>query len=73
MNEQKLRRDNRSGFQGISWDVTRAKWIATWKPPGQPKINIGRFDSIWDAAAAYKEHRENYLNELSLTQERENE
>lgn len=43
---------NSSGFKGVSWDKTRHKWMSKIML-GRRTINIGRFDSVEDAARAY--------------------
>jgi hypothetical protein len=43
-----LRRDNRSGFRGVTWDSTREKWRVEIAGSG-----IGRFDDVVEAAHAY--------------------
>lgn len=46
-----IRIDNRSGVRGVTWDNTRQKWVAAIKVNGK-KIQLGRFDSVDEAASA---------------------
>jgi HNH endonuclease/AP2 domain len=45
---------NTSGYKGVTWDKSRGQWMAKIKV-GPKHINLGRFDDITDAAAAYAE------------------
>lgn len=45
--------NNTSGFKGVSWQSSRGKWIAMITVNGKAK-NLGRYDSVVDAAKAYK-------------------
>lgn len=45
---------NTSGFKGVSWQPSRGKWIAKITVNGLSK-NLGRYDSIVDAAKAYRQ------------------
>jgi len=47
-----MKRNNTSGFIGVSWAKDRNKWIAQIKNGGNPK-RIGRFDTAVEAAIAY--------------------
>jgi HNH endonuclease/AP2 domain len=44
---------NTSGIKGVSWQSSRSKWIAVITINGIAK-NLGRYDSIVDAAKAYR-------------------
>lgn len=44
---------NKSGVKGVSFDAGRQKWLAQVRIKGK-KTNLGRFDSLEDAALAYK-------------------
>lgn len=46
-------KNNTSGFKGVSWQPSRGKWYARITVDGVAK-NLGRYDSIVDAAKAYK-------------------
>lgn len=48
------KRNNMSGVKGVHWDASRQKWMASICANGERK-NLGRFDDIDDAAAAYAE------------------
>ncbi|MFG1260057.1 HNH endonuclease signature motif containing protein [Xanthobacter flavus] len=47
-----LKRVNRSGAQGVSWDSSRMKWLARMRINGVC-TNLGRFESIEAASKAY--------------------
>jgi hypothetical protein len=47
-----IRRDNTSGFKGVSWHAGVKKWQARTRIGGQRR-HLGYFDRIEDAAAAY--------------------
>lgn len=49
---QRLRRNNTSGFKGVCWDTWTNRWVATIMAHGKHH-NLGRFDSPEDAHAAY--------------------
>lgn len=60
------RKDNNSGFKGVSWDSEKRKWRVRIAVDGRP-IRLGRFASLELAHAAYcdaakKYHRE-FFNE----------
>ncbi len=50
---QGKRKDNTSGFKGVSWRKRERKWIARIALEGKRKV-IGYYDSAEDAGAAYK-------------------
>jgi hypothetical protein len=45
-----------TGIRGVCWDKLRGKWKAQLKHNGK-RINVGRYDSIEEAAAAAKAKR----------------
>lgn len=47
-----LRKDNSSGFKGVSWDANAGKWRASIQVNRRMR-NIGRFDDLEDAAKSY--------------------
>lgn len=47
-----IRRDNTSGFKGVSFDRVKGKWSARIQIAGQP-IFLGLFDQAIDAAKEY--------------------
>lgn len=52
----KIRRDNKSGFKGVSWDRLNKKWVARVRCPLTKKyINCGRYDMASEAKIAYDE------------------
>jgi hypothetical protein len=48
-----LKLSNTSGIKGVSWDAVRNKWLAQIRINGKKK-NLGRFNSVDDAAECYK-------------------
>ena len=46
----KIRKDNKSGFRGVCWYKQTKKWVAHI---AQPRITIGYFDDVIEAAKAY--------------------
>lgn len=46
------RKDNSSGFPGISWSLQRSKWVAYIQADRQ--ISLGRYDTLAEAVAARK-------------------
>lgn len=44
--------NNTSGHKGVTWDKARGKWVAQITA-GRLHMNLGRFDHLEDAAAAY--------------------
>lgn len=63
-----LRRDNTSGFKGVSWCCTRLKWVAV-VGLGKKKRWLGYFDDPRDAAEAYDKAAEQSFGEFALTNE----
>ena len=47
------RRNNKSGYKGVSWHSKNRKWVA-WIAANVTHIYLGRFDNIEDAADAYR-------------------
>lgn len=60
----KKRTDNTSGYKGVSWDSERGKWLATITHNYKTK-NLGRYDSITDAAHAYDEAARKYFGKFA--------
>lgn len=50
---QKIRKNNKSGYKGVSWDAERNKWVARMKIYGVYSV-IGRFDTPEQANIAYQ-------------------
>jgi hypothetical protein len=50
----RLRKDNKSGFKGVSWNKAAQKWVSQITHNGKV-IYIGSFDNTVDAAIAYNE------------------
>lgn len=51
MRNQRRRRDNKSGFGGVSWDKEKKKWIAQVSSRGK-YVHLGYFADFDDAKAA---------------------
>lgn len=61
--EHALRRDNRSGFQGVAWSKSRGQWR------GEIRINkkqyhLGFFDDVLDAGEAVVAARLEHKDEI---------
>lgn len=61
-----LRRNNTSGFKGVSWDKDRRKWQATIRC-NDKRYHLGRFDAIEEAAAAYDAAAIHFFGEFART------
>lgn len=48
-----LRKNNKSGFKGVSWCTKRARWQAHIQANGSQK-NLGVFKTVEEAVAAYR-------------------
>jgi hypothetical protein len=48
----KIRSDNTSGYKGVSWSKSNAKWSARIKKSGK-RVHLGYFEKAEDAYAAY--------------------
>lgn len=62
---QKLRKSNKSGFKGVSWNKRANKWVAQCRANG--KVNfLGFFDSTELASKSYQEfamqHHKEFFN-----------
>lgn len=55
----KLRKDNKSGCRGISWDKERNKWFVRIAV-NRKNIALGRYKDIGDAINAYNEAAKKY-------------
>lgn len=58
-NQHCVPRHNTSGTRGVSWDCARGRWTVRISINGRAK-NLGRFDSIEEAEAAYLAARKVY-------------
>lgn len=56
----KTRKDNTSGYKGISWNKNAQKWQVEIKIRGE-KIYLGRYDNKENAIKARKEAEEKYF------------
>lgn len=52
LRNQRLPRNNSSGFKGVSWKQKNQKWVANISSDGK-KIHLGYFESPKEAALAY--------------------
>ncbi len=59
-------KDSTSIYKGVSWDFRRRKWCAAIRT-NNVSINLGRFDSEWDAAIAYDVAAEKHFGEFART------
>jgi len=57
MQNQHLRKTNKSGYKGVSWCKTTNKWQAQCTVGGK-KYQLGRHEKIEDAVSAVREFRE---------------
>lgn len=51
---QRLRKDNKSGYHGVNWDKGRNKWRVTINVEGKVKT-LGRYDDLDEAIKVRKE------------------
>lgn len=58
----RLRRDNTSGYKGVSWHAGRRKWVAA-----VASRTVGAFDDPRDAARAYDEAARKQFGEFART------
>ncbi|QBR52757.1 HNH endonuclease [Erwinia sp. QL-Z3] len=58
------RKDNTSGFKGVSWQLPNKKWVARISV-NRKRLTIGFFDSKEEAAEAYKQASIKYHGEFS--------
>jgi hypothetical protein len=59
------KKNNTSGFKGVTWDKSRSKWKAHIHIERKIK-NLGRFDSPEEAAIAYNEAALKYFGEFAF-------
>lgn len=60
-----LRKDNTSGYVGVTYEKNNKKWVAKIRYRGERK-HIGSFDCIHDAAKAYNEAALKYHGEYAF-------
>lgn len=60
----KLRSNNTSGAKGVTWDRWSSKWMAQIAVNGRRK-NLGRFDTVEAAQAAYAEAARKLFGEFA--------
>jgi len=69
---QRRRSDNTSGYKGVSFDITKNKWIATvaiWNGGRQKYLYKKGFDSEEDAAKAYNDAALKHFGEFAYLNE----
>lgn len=59
-----IRRDNRSGVKGVSWDKRRSRWVGRVKVAGRYVLRQS-FDCLDDAASAVAEARTKHHGDFS--------
>lgn len=57
-------RTNTSGYKGVSWDKSAERWQVKMRVNGKA-THIGRYDTVEEAATAYREAAENYRGEYA--------
>lgn len=60
----RMKRANKSGVKGVSWDASRSKWAACISV-NYKTIHLGRFINKEDAAAAYRVAAEKHFGEFA--------
>jgi hypothetical protein len=68
---QKLAKNNKSGFKGVSWHNQMCKWRADITIKGKKK-HLGLFDKLEDAAKAYDIVATEYFKEYAKINLKEN-
>ncbi len=61
---QKIRKNNTSGYKGVVWDKRDEKWLAQISISGKGKY-LGRFDTVEQAAKSYDEAARLYFGEFA--------
>ena len=62
---EKISKNNISGFKGVSWRIDRKKWRA-YISINRKQISLGHFDIKEEAAKAYNEAAKKYFKEFAL-------
>jgi hypothetical protein len=62
---QNLRKDNKSGYKGVSWDRRQKKWVARIQS-NKKNLHLGYFDDIKEAARAYNEAALKYFGDFAV-------
>ena len=61
------RKDNKSGYKGVSWHKQNQKWTVRIKPPYEKKyLSLGCYHDIAEAAQAYDEAAKKYHGEYAF-------
>lgn len=63
---QRLHKNNSSGYKGVVWDKQRSKWIAQIMVD-RKHLFLGRFETVLEAAKAYDLSSSKYFGDFSLT------
>jgi len=66
---QRLRKDNKSGYKGVTWEKRRKQWYVYIKPGSNMKrIYVGAFDNLEDAIEARKQAEIKYRQNRALAE-----
>ncbi len=65
LRNSRLRKDNTSGYKGVSWDKKSQRWQVYIKPEGRNTIALGRFAILEDAIEARKSAEQQYHGEFA--------
>lgn len=68
MQNADLRRDNQSGFKGVTWDAARGKWLSSLMINYKNKY-LGRYSDKIEAARAYDAAAIEHFGEFAKTNE----
>jgi len=60
------RKDNKSGYKGVSWHSQRNKWTARIKTPYGKYLHLGLFSDKLDAVNAYNEAAQKHHGEFAF-------
>ena len=64
MRNTKLRKNNKTGYKGVCWDIVNKRYHVTIRYNGK-KIFLGRFDNIIEAAKAYDDGAKKYFGDFA--------
>jgi len=63
-----IARNNKSGYKGVCWDNCRKKW-KSYITKDDKLVNLGRFDTIEEAATVYNEAAKEHFGEFAKLNE----